>query len=270
MSAAADVRVHRPATLDEALRLRADLPDATILAGGTDLMVYLDAGTVNPSVVIDLSRLGELRTIRSVTGGQLYGAMLTCTDVIHAPATHPLVREAAFSVGAVQIQNRATLGGNICNASPAGDTLPVWLVLNAQFELASVHGVRRVPAADFWRGYKRTELRPYELLVRILVPPLAGHMHFRKVGTRMAQSIAKVVFAGRYVPGVDAALAFGAVGPTPRRCPLAERALVAGARPQDVAALVETEVTPIDDVRSTAEYRRRVAGNIVRRWLESR
>lgn len=265
-----DAVVHQPDTLAEALRLRADLPDATVLAGGTDLMVYMEAGTVRPTTVIDLSRVTELRTIRSVTGGQLYGAMLTCTDVIHAPGTHPLVRDAAFSVGAVQIQNRATLGGNICNASPAGDTLPVWLVLNAHFELASVHGVRRVPAVDFWRSYKRTELRPYELLVRILVPPLAGYMHFRKVGTRMAQSISKVVFAGRYVPGVDAALAFGAVGPTPMRCPLAEKALVSGARPQEVAALVETEVTPIDDVRSTADYRRKVAGNIVRRWLESR
>jgi len=266
----ADVPVYRPRSLDEAVRLRAEHPEATVFAGGTDLMVYLEAGIVRPVAILDLWGLPELRMLRSVTGGQLYGAGLTCTDVIHAPSAHPLVRDAASTVGAAQIQNRATLGGNICNSSPAGDTLPVWLALRAEFELMSVHGTRRVPAAHFWRGYKQTELRPYELLVRILVPPLAGHMHFRKVGTRMAQSISKVVFAGRYVPGVDAALAFGAVGPVPMRCPAAERALVAGARPAEVALLVESEVTPIDDVRSTAAYRRKVAGNIVRRWLESR
>lgn len=265
-----EAEVLRPRNLDEALQLRADHPDAVVLAGGTDLMVYLESGTLRPRKVLDIWNLRELRTLRSITGGQLYGAGLTCTDVIHAPGTHPLVREAALSVGAVQIQNRATLGGNICNASPAGDTLPVWLALKAEFELASVSGVRRVPAAEFWKGYKRTELREHELLVGILVRPFAGHMHFRKVGTRMAQSISKVVFAGRYVPGVDAALAFGAVGPTPLRCPEAERALVAGARPADVAAIVEREIHPIDDVRSSADYRRRVAGNIVRHWLESR
>ncbi len=262
--------VHRPHSLEDALALRMELPGATMLAGGTDIMVYLEAGQLQPTAIIDLSGVPALRVLRSVTGGQYYGAGLTCTDVVGSAHAHPLIREAALTVGAVQIQNRATLGGNICNSSPAGDTLPVWLALNADFELASIHGRRRVPAARFWRGYKKTEMRPHELLVGIIVPPLAGHMHFRKVGTRLAQSIAKVVFAGRYVPAVDAMLAFGAVGPVPMRCPEAESALIAGASPAAVAALVEKEISPIDDVRSTQDYRRKVAGNIVRTWLEGR
>jgi CO/xanthine dehydrogenase FAD-binding subunit len=264
-----EAEVFRPNTLDEALRMRADMPDATVLAGGTDIMVYLEAGVLKPTRFIDLWGCPGMRELRFVTGGQLYGAGLTCTDVLRSLHAHPLLREAAATVGAVQIQNRATLGGNICNSSPAGDTLPVWLALRAEFELACLRGFRRVPAAAFWRGYKRLDMQPDELLVGIRVPPLTGHTHFRKVGTRMAQAISKVVFAGRYRPGKEACLAFGAVGPVPLQCAAAEAALVAGAPVREVVRLVESEVAPIDDVRSTAVYRRKVAGRVVARWLES-
>jgi CO/xanthine dehydrogenase FAD-binding subunit len=264
-----EAEVFRPRTLDEALRMRAEMPDATVLAGGTDVMVYLEAGVLKPSRIIDLWGCPGMRELRFATGGQLYGAGLTCTDILRAAQSHPLLRDAAATVGAVQIQNRATLGGNICNSSPAGDTLPVWLALKAEFELGCVRGFRRVPASAFWRGYKRVDMQPDELLVAIRVPSLAGHMHFRKVGTRMAQAISKVIFAGRYVQGKEACLAFGAVAPIPMRCVAAEAALVGGASVDEVVRLVEKEISPIDDVRSTALYRKKVAGRIVRRWLES-
>lgn len=261
--------VFRPRTLDEAFAMRAAMPDATVLAGGTDVMVYLEGGVLKPTRIIDLWGCPGMRELRFTTGGQVYGAGLTCTDVLRAMHSHPLLRDAAATVGATQIQNRATLGGNICNSSPAGDTLPVWLALRAEFELGCVRGFRRVPASAFWRGYKKVDMQPDELLVSIRVPALAGHMHFRKVGTRMAQSISKVVFAGRYSVGKEACLAFGAVGPAPMRCTAAEAALVSGASINEVVSLVEQEVLPIDDVRSTALYRRKVAGRIVRRWLDN-
>ncbi len=261
--------VYRPRTLTDAIYARADMPDATVIAGGTDVMVYLESGSLKPTRFLDLWDCSGLRWQQFITGGQFCGAGLTCTDAIRSPQTHPLVREACSTVGAVQIQNRATIGGNICNSSPAGDTLPVWLALDAEFELASMRGRRRVPAASFWKGYKQIDLRPDELLVGVLLPQTTGETHFRKVGTRMAQSISKVIFAGRYRRGVEARLAFGAVGPTPMRCREAEAALVAGRPVDEVVALVEAEITPIDDVRSTADYRRKVAGNIVRRWLAS-
>lgn len=268
MSAAATA-IFRPRTLNDALKMRAEQPEATVMAGGTDVMVYIESGVLKPTAILDLWGCSGLRWQQSITGGQFHGAGLTCTDVLRSGQSHPLLEAAAATVGAVQIQNRATLGGNICNASPAGDTLPVWLALKAEFEVASVRGRRRIPAATFWQGYKKIDLRPDELFLGILIPPLFGHTHFRKVGTRLAQSISKVVFAGRYNPGVDACLAFGAVGPTPMRCLKAETALVAGAPVDDVVQLVREEIAPIDDVRSTAVYRRQVAGNIVRRWLTS-
>lgn len=261
--------VYRPRTLDEAFAMRAEMPDATVIAGGTDVMVYLEGGVLKPTRIIDLWGCPGMRELRFATGGQVYGAGLTCTDVLSSIHAHPLLRDAAATVGAAQIQNRATLGGNICNSSPAGDTLPVWLALKAEFEFGCVRGFRRVPASAFWHGYKKTDMQPDELLVSIRIPTLSGHTHFRKVGTRMAQSISKVVFAGRYAIGKEACLAFGAVGPRPLRCHAAESALVAGAPIDEVVRLVEEEITPIDDVRSTATYRRKVAGRIVRRWLSS-
>lgn len=257
--------VHTARTLEDALRLRAELPEATLLAGGTDLMVYLEAGVLRPHVFVDLWGCDGLRHITE--DGLRLGALATFTDVLKHPRTPLLLKEAAATVGAAQIQNRATLGGNICNASPAGDSLPVWLALDARFELASVRGVREVAAADFWRGYKRLDLAADELLTAIVVPPVRGETVFRKVGTRMAQSISKVVFAGRYVAGEEARLAFGAVAATPVRLPDVEAVLVAEGPSAALAERVAAAIHPIDDVRSTADYRRRVAVNVVRGWF---
>ena len=265
---ASNAPVLRPRSLAEALRLRREHPTATVLAGGTDVFVYMEAGALAPSGVIDLWGCEGLRSIGLDRGTLRIGAMSTYTDLVSSGLVPGVLKEAALTVGAVQIQNRGTVGGNICNSSPAGDTLPVWLVLDAEFELASVSGTRRVAAADFWQGYKKTARNDDELLVAIYLPDVRGEAHFRKVGTRMAQSISKVVFAARRAAG-EARIAFGAVGPVPMRIPAAETAVANGAPAAEVLALVAAGICPIDDVRSTSDYRRRVTTNVVRRWLST-
>lgn len=258
--------VARPRTLADALAMRNDDPDATVLAGGTDVFVYMEAGVLAPTRVIDLWGCVGLGGIGIVDAHLRLGATTTYTQLVQHPLVPNILKEAALTVGAVQIQNRGTIGGNICNGSPAGDTLPVWLALDAVFELQSVNGSRRVPAAEYWLAYKKSQLQPNEILVAVHLPEQGGTAHFRKVGTRMAQSISKVVFAARRADGV-ARLAFGAVGPVPFRVPAAEAAVVRGASVDEIVATVHAGIAPITDVRSTKDYRLRVAGNIVRRWL---
>ena len=262
--------VRRPSTLAEALGLRADQPDATVLAGGTDIMVNLEAGTLAPTRVIDLWACGELRGVSP--DGRRLGALTSWTEVARCAALPDALRDCARTVGAAQIQNRGTVGGNIANASPAGDSLPLWLALDARFELASVRGHREVAADTFWIGYRKTALAPDELLVAVHLPPLRGVAHYRKVGTRLAQAISKVMLGARIVVegGIvtEARVALGSVAPVPLRLPSVEAALVG--RPVDptVARLVARDIAPIDDIRSTRDYRTRVAANVVRRWLE--
>lgn len=265
-SSAPVVRAH---TLAEALRLRADHPDATVLAGGTDVMVFLELDAIHPSLLLDVWPCTELRHV----SGSRIGALATWTDVARCAQLPEALRDCARTVGAPQIQNRGTVGGNIVNASPAGDSLPMWLALDAEFELASVRGTRRVAAADFWLGYRKTALAPDELLTAVHLPPLRGTLHYRKVGTRLAQAISKVVLGARIVVegGVvtDARVALGSVAPVPVRARHVEAALLG--RPVDPAAAdaIVDDIAPIDDIRSTADYRRTVARNVVRGWLRS-
>lgn len=274
--------VDRPRTLADALALRAEHPDATVLAGGTDLMVSLELGAWAPTRVLDLWGVKELRGIHTTEGGVTrVGALCTWTDVARAGVLPAALRDAARTVGAPQIQNRGTVGGNIVNASPAGDSLPMWLALDAELELRSTRGVRTVPAAAFWLGYRRTALAPDELLSAVLLPPRtwapAGpdHLVYRKVGTRLAQAISKVVLGGRLrVEGgvvTEARVALGSVAPTPVRLPSVEAALTGRplAEAPAAAALVARDIHPIDDIRSTADYRLRVAQNVVHTWLAS-
>ena len=166
----------------------------------------------------------------------------------------------------MQIQNRGTIGGNVANASPAGDTLPVLLAVDAVVVLRSASGTRRVPMSSFYTGYRQTAARPDELIVAFEIPPVRGRQWFRKVGTRAAQAIAKIVVAGvRDTARADARprLAMGSVAPTVLRLTRTEAALGSGASLAEAQAILQTEIAPIDDVRSTGEYRRQVALNLL-------
>ena len=252
------------------------------LAGGTDLLVQI-TGEIGPPPdrVLDLWRVDELRGIALRAGALELGALTTYTDIRRSAlcAEHaPALVEAAATIGAAQIQNRGTIGGNVMNASPAGDTLPVLLALDAELVVGGAGGERSIPAAAFWPAYRVTAVRPGELLVRIRIPLAPGRsQRFRKVGTRRAQAISKVVMALSWVEdpatGIsrDVRLAIGSVAATPIRAARTEAALD-GRRPSSDAAdravaTLAAELEPIDDVRSTAGYRREVAGRVLRRLL---
>jgi CO/xanthine dehydrogenase FAD-binding subunit len=175
----------------------------------------------------------------------------------------------------VQIQNRGTLGGNIANASPAGDTLPVLAAADATVVLKSAAGTRRMPFSAFYTGYRTTVRRPDELIVSVEIPVLHGRQWFRKVGTRAAQAISKVVIAARLEPAKGSGpaivrIAFGSVAPTVVRATRTEAALAAGHSLQTALGLLADEIAPIDDIRSTAVYRRRVAANLLTSFWTSK
>jgi CO/xanthine dehydrogenase FAD-binding subunit len=176
----------------------------------------------------------------------------------------PMLVSAARLVGGPQIQNRGTLGGNIANGSPAGDTLPVLAAADAMIVLRSVAGERRVSFASYYTGYRASVRRADELIVAVEIPRIDGAQWFRKVGTRAAQAISKIVAAGVRAPVPRSAL--GSVAPTVVRVARTERALAGGATLDDACRVLDEEIAPIDDVRSTADYRRRVAGNLLRRF----
>jgi CO/xanthine dehydrogenase FAD-binding subunit len=268
-----------PRTLGEAYAIIADAPHRPV-AGGTDLLVQLtgEIGPV-PERVIDLWRLNELRGIRVRDGALDIGALTTYTQIRRSEdcAAHaPSLVAAACTIGAAQIQNRGTIGGNAMNASPAGDSLPVLLALDATLVVGGAAGERSIPAALFWPAYRRTALREGELLLRIRIPIVGERQQaFRKVGTRRAQAISKVVLAAswrRDPDWRDVRIAFGSVAATPIRASAAEAALEgAPATPESIEAAVAAllgELRPIDDVRSTGSYRLEVAGRILRRVLE--
>ncbi|MFN3197206.1 MAG: FAD binding domain-containing protein [Bradymonadia bacterium] len=268
-----------PTTLDEALAARATHPEASPLAGGTDLMVAIELGSVAPKQVINLWSVQALKGITEVDGQLKIGALTTYTDLIHdtsVQAYAPTLVEASRTVGAVQIQNRGTLGGNIAGASPAGDTMPVLMSLDAEIEVASAaRGARRIPMAELYVGYRTLAIEADELLTAIWLPArhVADHTHFRKVGTRLAQAISKVMFGGRArIEGgivTEARVAFGSVAATTVRCSAVEAALVGKAPDAAAADLLRNDITPIDDVRSTADYRMAVATRTLRAWLSS-
>ena len=253
------------------------------VAGGTDLMVALtgELGTP-PSSVIDLWAIDALRGIRIDGDSISLGALTTYTDLRRSALCRehvPALVEAAATIGAAQIQNRGTLGGNIANASPAGDTLPVLLAADAVMVVGSERGEREVGAAEFWTGYRTTALAHDELVVRIEIPLVADRdMRFRKVGTRRAQSISKVVMAVAWRstgaptgPWQEVRVALGSVAATPIRAAAAEAALE-GRPPTPetadrAAEILAGELAPIDDVRSTAEYRRVVAARVLHRII---
>ena len=269
-----------PRSLDEAFAALATAPHRPV-AGGTDLLVQI-TGEIGepPERVIDLWGLQELRGIAVEDGALAIGALATYTDIRRSPdvARHlPALAEAAATIGAAQIQNRGTLGGNAANASPAGDTLPILLAADAELVLGGARGERAVPARDFWPAYRRTALAADELILRIRFPIGDGRqVRFRKVGTRRAQAISKVVMALAWQPDAYGAwrhvrLALGSMAPTPVRASRTEATLEGAAPTADVAnaavGALAAELTPIDDVRSTADYRRAVAGRVLHRLI---
>lgn len=274
-----------PRSLESAVAALAADPDLVPIAGCTDLMVGTLAGGETTlrgraTGVLNLHRIPELSGIRS-DGGELdIGAAVTFTELRESADVAracPILAQAAALVGGWQIQNRATIGGNIANASPAGDSLPALLALDARLVVAGPNGLRRIPYDQFHVAYRRTALFPDELIVRIVIPeqPTGTIQRFRKVGTREAQAISKAVVAmtarveRRTIAGIR--LAAGSVAPTPIRLRKAEEAAV-GATASDltaarVARAAAAEVEPIDDVRSTAAYRTFALERVVRRMV---
>lgn len=280
------VAVHTPDDLRGALDLLAEFGgDLKPVAGATDFCVETAAGAAPPPAVMDISRLSELRGIRMEEGTLVLGGGVTFAELAFdrgAGQAAPSLVAAATLVGAPAVRNRATLAGNIVTGSPCADSVPPLLTLDAEVVLAGAAGERRVPLADFYKGYRETVMRPDELLVAVRVPPrpAGAILSFRKAGARRAQSIAKASLAARARiddRGAlrDVRLAAGSVAPTaillPRTASLLEGAPFAAAdRPELMARAAESaadEVVPIDDVRSTAAYRRRVIGNLVARFL---
>ena len=274
--------VSTPRDLAEAYATMAEAPRPLPIAGGTDVMVGLTAEIGEPpDRMVDLWRLDALRGIAIEGDHIVIGALTTYTDIRRSALCRehlPVLVEAAATIGAAQIQNRGTIGGNVVNASPAGDTLPVLLATDASFVVGSARGERVVRASVFWPAYRRTALAPDELLVRIRIPLAAGYeVRFRKVGTRRAQSISKVVMALGWRDGGDGRgwrdvrLALGSVAATPIRATATEAALESRAPTPETAdraaEVLAAELAPIDDVRSTAEYRRLVAARVLHRFI---
>jgi xanthine dehydrogenase small subunit len=268
---ACNAPVYTAKTLSEALQLRADHPEAVPLAGGTDVMVFLEADRLDAPAFLNLWGCDGLQGISE--DGRRIGALCTWAEIREHHSLPTALRACARTVGAAQIQARGTVGGNIANASPAGDSLPLWLALDARFTLQSLRGRREVAAADFFLGYRKTAMAPDELLVDIQLPAPNGELYYKKVGTRLAQAISKVVLGAsiRVDGGIVRSLrvALGAVAPVPLRCRALEEAMVGGPVRPELASLVQQDIRPIDDVRSSAHYRARVAENIVRTWLTS-
>jgi CO/xanthine dehydrogenase FAD-binding subunit len=266
-----------PASLDEVLGLIANEPGVwKPFAGGTDLMVLLESGKLPHRNYVNIWSLDELRGIDVNDAHVTLGALTTYTDV----QTHPVLRDefpmlcqAASETGGLAIQNRGTLGGNIVNASPAADSPPALLAYDAEIELVSSSGSRWIPYDGFHRGYKQMDIRPQELLAHIRLPRTTPGLkqYYRKVGTRKAQAISKVCLAAvarlEDERVTDTRVVLGSVAPIVLRCKETEDAIRGRTLDADTLKLArETlmrEIVPIDDVRSTAAYRLRVAANLL-------
>jgi CO/xanthine dehydrogenase FAD-binding subunit len=274
-------QVVTPDSLDEALSLLAREPGKwKPFAGGTDLMVLLEAGKLSHRSYFNILPLQELREIEVDETQVTLGALTTYTEVqknLVLVKEFPMLCQAASETGGLAIQNRGTLGGNIINASPAADSPPALLAYDAQLELSSTGGVRWIPYDGFHRGYKQMGIRDDELLTRIrLLRSKEPFLHYyRKVGTRKAQAISKVCFAGVLRQSgqqiEEVRIAVGSVAPIPLRCSATEKVL-RGQTLNDKLVEVAVkefsrEISPIDDIRSTKNYRQRVAENLLADFL---
>lgn len=272
-------KVFLPRTLAECWTILDAAPDARLYNGGTDLLVQMRAGERNPSSLVCLERIADLQGVREQDGRLWLGAGATHAELMsHALVRrdYPVLFQAVKTLGSPLIRNMGTLGGNICTASPAGDTLPPLYVLGAEVELRARRSIRRIPLCTFITGPGQTQMAKGEILTGILVGKPEGFnvQHFEKIGQRraMACSIASLAAllrlssAGRIE---SARLAWGSVGPTVMAAPDAEAALIgerlSRAALEKAAVLARRAVSPIDDIRASAAYRRQVAGNLLLR-----
>jgi xanthine dehydrogenase small subunit len=256
--------LERPSSLEAALSLLAANTQLMPIAGCTDVYVALQFGTLKEQRFIDLWPLDELRGITLENDVLRIGAMTTYTELIASKVVNkrlPMLAAAAREIGGMQIQNRGTLGGNIANASPAGDALPVLAAARASVILRNSREQRAVPFESFYTGYRASVRQADELIVAIEFPAIDGRQWWRKVGTRRAQAISKVMLAG--VRGSEVRVAFGSVAPTVILAKNAAAVLAAGGTIGAARAELMKEISPIDDVRSTREYRARVAANLL-------
>jgi CO/xanthine dehydrogenase FAD-binding subunit len=273
-----DMRV--PLELDEALETMAREPgEWKPFAGGTDLMVLLEQCKLQDKKFLSVARLKELRGFALTDDHLTLGAMITYRQVQTTAILQqefPLLCRAAYETGGIATQNRGTLAGNIANASPAADSPPALLVYDAELELVSANGARWVPYAEFHLAYKKMNMRPDELIRNIRLPRTKKHwrQQYRKVGTRRAQAISKVCFAGaaQVEDGEvrDFRLALGSVAPAVLRCRKTEAVVRGQLSPETVRAACDElarEIQPIDDFRSTARYRTRVAQKLLEEFL---
>jgi len=269
-----------PASLGEALDvLGADNGTWRPFAGGTDLMVLLEAGKLPHHNYVNIWNLPELRGIAVTDKEITLGALTTYTDVQANEILRtefPMLCQAASETGGLAIQNRGTLGGNIVNASPAADSPPALLAYDAELELVSQQGERRIPYSTFHQGYKQMDIRPGELLRAVRLPRNGKTLthYYRKVGTRKAQAISKICFAATAVAVEEIThvrIAMGSVAPIPIRCVRTEAALLGKAMNDGTIAAARdalaNEISPIGDVRSTRDYRLKVSLNLLEDFL---
>ena len=276
------MRVLRPSTIEEAVKTYARHADAVPLAGGTDFMVAFNAGGENERLILDLGAMTSWKRVRESGGGLRIGALATHWQLQQDPRVAkrlPLLVDACATIGGRQIQTRGTLGGNIANASPAGDTFPPLAVYDARVRVLSTAGRRTLPIVDVFAGVKKTVLDPGELIESIDIdyPRKPARELFRKVGTRAASAISKTVAAGLLWLRKDGTVrelrfALGSMAPTVRRLRAVE-AFVAGKKlttevVEEAVALLEKDVSPIDDLRSTRFYRLEVSRNLLRAFLK--
>jgi CO/xanthine dehydrogenase FAD-binding subunit len=270
-----------PGSLAAVLKLLANAPgEWTPIAGGTELMVAFAAGRLGARKLVNLWGIPDLRFIETTTESIVIGACTTFRDIrAHTclAAELPLLAKAASWIGSVANQSRATLGGNLVNGSPAADSSPALLVYDAEIEIVSQRGSRRVPYSEFHTGYKRNVLAADELLLAIHLPRRFKYhkQYLRKIGTRRAMAISKVALASTALLEGEAVseirLAAASLAPSPTRLYQAEAALLGQPITRETVKAVRrallAEVQPIDDIRSTAEYRRRVAANLIEEFL---
>jgi len=272
-----DVRV--PSSLDEVFRLLREEPSARLFAGGTDVMVRSFPDTLRRGPFLCLERVEELRGVNESATEVRIGAATRLSELIASPLVadrFPLLREAARHIGAPAVRNMGTLGGNVCTASPAGDTLPPLYILDADVELRSLTGQRRMPISAFITGPGLTQLEEGEVLCAVVIGKAQGFNfhHFEKVGQRkaMAISIASLAFAARTGGDgtvVKARCAFGSVAPTVFTSRVLDDTFSGKTLDRDVleraAAIIREGVDPISDIRASMEYRRQVAANLIMR-----